>query len=191
MSLFKISDLVTEEKVVNPASATAIKGKLKFFDGKNSKIFEETFQNLSTKENVFFHTRGAWSNIKLLDMLLCVSGKADVYISTWAISAEAIRTLVFSHKYDCIKNLYLVLDRGIRNRKPEIYQELIANFKNICFCKCHAKCTVIKNEAFSITLMGSANYTSNPRIETGAIIFDEAVADENIKWILEEVNNAK
>jgi hypothetical protein len=51
------------------------------------------------------------------------------------------------------------------------------------------KDTVIEKDTVHITYTaGSANYTRNPRIETGTIIWDPKIAAANIEWILEEIN---
>lgn len=191
MSLFKAIDLLPENVAKVVASAVLENINIDFISVKNNTNIAQVLGDLKTDKAVFYRTCGAWSNINLLQYILKITGKADVYFSTWAISINAIRVLIDSEKNELINNYYGVLDAGIRNRKPEIYQQIIANFKNYCFAKCHAKVMVIKNQKFSFTIVGSANLTANPRIETGMIILNLAIAEENINWILKEINNAK
>lgn len=191
MNLFNSFDLLPKQAVTVKASAVAQALTVDFINVKDNANIALVLSKLTNNKAVFFRGKGAWYNVNLLQHILKLTGKADIYFSTWSISVEAIRKLVEGKKIGSISNFYAVLDRGIRNRKPEIYQQIIANFKNYCFCKCHAKVMVIKNQNFAITVMGSANLTANPRIETGIIILNTAIADENINWILEEVGNAR
>jgi len=131
-------------------------------------------------------TYGAWSSIELLEYLLNKTGPAKVYFSTWSISAEAIARLAAWQNTGVITDLHVLLDAGLRNRKPDLYQQAMGSFPKIKITAIHAKVTVVQNDAFSLVVIGSPNYTKNPRIETGVIINDKAVADFNIKWILEE-----
>jgi hypothetical protein len=124
----------------------------------------------------------------LLEHILKSSGPAKVYFSTWSISVDAIRRFVAWQQTGLITDLFAVLDRGIRNRKPEIFQQCIANFKNINLVKCHAKITVIENEDYFITMLGSANYTENPRLEAGIIVFDKETATNYKELILSKIS---
>jgi hypothetical protein len=47
----------------------------------------------------------------------------------------------------------------------------------------HAKVTVIENTEWTISIIGSANYTENKRKEAGVIILTRAAADQQLLWI--------
>ena len=55
--------------------------------------------------------------------------------------------------------------------------------------KCHAKVTVIQNETWGISIVSSANYTRNPRIEAGVICNSKEIAEFHKNWIVNELNN--
>jgi hypothetical protein len=149
-------------------------------------FIEEKIQTISPGQSCCFISYGAWSNIDLLEYLLIKSGPAKVYFSTWSISAEAISRIAAWHNQNVITDLHVVMDAGLRNRKPDLYQQAVGSFAKLKVTAIHAKVTVVQNENFNLVVIGSANYTKNPRIETGMIINDKTVADFNIKWILEE-----
>lgn len=189
MSLFKFSDIAPKMSAKSQdASGIALKPKVHFITGDKMQLLEQTIGSLNPGYSAFFKTDGAWSNIHLLEYILMQTGPANVYFSTWSISAEAISRFEEWDNQGLIKQLFVILDAGIRNRKPEIYQQAIGAFPVLKIAHCHAKVTVISNLTHQVSMIGSANYTRNPRIEAGMIIWDKSLADENIKWIVEEIN---
>ena len=162
---------------------------LSFSNGKTQNLISETIGTLQSGKSIFYHTEGAWSNIDLLEHMLKRSGPANLYFCTWSISIEAIRRIITWKENGLIKDLFIVADKGIRNRKPEIYQQLIGNFSNIVFTSCHAKVTVIQNQEFDFCFLGSANYTTNPRLEAGVLVNDKACADNYIALLLDKIQN--
>jgi len=121
----------------------------------------------------------------LLLFFLQITGKADVFITSWAISEIAMRQLFSFKKNGLIISLNLILDYRNKVRKEKELAFVKQFCDNISLKKIHAKVTVIQNENFSISIIGSANYTRNPRIESGVILISKKVADFNIKWIHE------
>lgn len=190
MSWFKNADICqgSPDQAV-PAFALASPGATKVLSADNVESVEQIIGELPENGSVYFMTKGAWSNIRLIEYLLQHSGPAEVFLSTWSISEEAIRRLVSWQESGMITALSIVLDEGVRNRKPEICQQAIAAFPELKFAKCHAKVAVIMGAQRVFTLMGSANFTRNPRRETGMIITDIEVARANAEWIREEVQD--
>lgn len=189
MSLFSSTDLSPLGNGHSFPDAVGVSVELEdpiFLSGDKLSVISQAIGNLNYHSTIFFMTDGAWSNIELLEYILNFTGPAALYFTTWSIASDTITRLHSWQEKGLILDSFVILDQGIRNRKPEILQQASAVFKNLKLTKCHAKVTVIKNERFSITLMGSANFTRNPRIETGMIIQSRALAEENIKWILEE-----
>lgn len=192
MSLFKISTITDSEKDSSPLLAASAERPLALSNAqaKSANLISETIGTLKPGCSKFYHTEGAWSNIELLAHILKSSGPANVYFATWSISVEAIRRLVEWKQQGLILDLFAVLDRGIRNRKPEIYQQLVGNIENIVFSKCHAKVTVVQNATDNFLFLGSANYTENPRLETGVIVNDKTIADSYVELILNKLHGA-
>lgn len=193
MNWFKTSDLDVANTVQtknSDATCTPITGLNKFASGEDLKLIRNTIGELTPNSSVFFMTNGAWSNINILEYILELTGPADVFFSTWSISADAIRKFTSWKEAGTIRNVSAVMDIGIRNRKPELYQQAIAAFTTLKFSKCHAKVAVIIGDVGAYTIMGSANLTRNPRREVGIITTDLSIALSNAQWIKEEVNNA-
>lgn len=192
MSLFSSTDLNSfTEGHSCPSVKSAVGSSIDlqdpiFLSGDKLSVISQAIGNLHDHSSIFFMTDGAWSNIELIEYILKFTGPANLYFTTWSIAADTIVRLHAWQESGLILDSFAILDQGIRNRKPEILQQATAAFNNLKLSKCHAKVTVIQNDKHSITLMGSANFTRNPRKEVGMIIKSEALANANIKWILEE-----
>lgn len=188
MALFNLSDLTQTPSAPVNDRAAGLRSQLPavFASSEQTDFIKSKIDWLKPGECCYFLADGAWSNIELLEYILNKTGPANVYFTTYAISADAITRFAAWHEDLAIIDLWVILDTGFNNRKPEVYQQATGVFKFLRTRKCHAKVTVIENEHHHIVLMGSANYTKNPRLEAGIIIWDKAIAEENIKWILEE-----
>lgn len=191
--LFSNQDIQTPVAAAHTGSAEASTLCLAntFASGERLELIRNTINGLQPGCNVFFKTDGAWSNIELLEYLLELSGPANIYFSTWSISSEAITRFTQWEQSGAITGIFGILDAGLRNRKPDIYQQATGAFKVLKLSHIHAKVTVISSDTHNIVLMGSANYTRNPRIEAGMIIWNDELAQANIKWILEEIYGTK
>lgn len=188
MSLFSSTDVMA---AAAPAAAdkkagTQSFGSETFTARERLDNIEKYIADLQPGQSCCYLTYGAWSSIELLEHLLNKSGPAAVYFSTWSISAEAIARAAAWHNTGVITDLHVLLDAGLRNRKPDLFQQALGSFPKLKITAIHAKVTVVQNELYNLVVIGSPNYTKNPRIETGVIIHNKDVADFNIKWMLEE-----
>lgn len=190
MSLFKSADIIPTEL---PKTNPVIGGAFLDFEFKFDKNLENLYsylEKLNIMQSIYFMTDGAWSNIDLIECLLSITGPADVSFCTWSISTDAIRKFTQWQASGTIKSLNVIIDQGIRNRKPEIHQQATVAFKNLRLIKCHAKVCVITNEHYSFVIMGSANLTNNPRKEAGLIVRCQEIATANLHWMGKEFANA-
>lgn len=185
MSLFSLAELsATDQHGTDSTAGLRFSPKKSLAMTESKKAIRKHLGDLQMGDSLFFMTDGAWSNIQVLEYLLQITGPANVFFTTWSISAEALSSFAAWTDAGQIQSLHAVLDQGLRNRKPDIYQQALATLKQLRIAKCHAKVTVIRNADWGIALIGSANYTRNPRKEAGVIVCDEEIADGNIEWIL-------
>jgi len=131
-----------------------------------------------------FVTRAQWSNHELLEYILSFTGPAEVYLTTWSISENPVRVIVGLLEKKLITELHCVFDYRIRTQNANAFQLAENNFVHIKLVKCHAKIMVVVNEEWSVTVIGSANFNNNPRIESGVIFTDRKSAVFNRDWIL-------
>lgn len=184
MSLFKISELSSKPdgKKLTPCSHKHFPvGAHRL--GKSLTDLQSSIGELEHDQALQFSTAGRWSMHQLLEYLLRKTGPCRVWMTTWTITEEPMRALLAMISEGLILELNAVLDYRIERRKPEAFQLANAIITRIKLTKCHAKVLVLKNEAWNVTIIGSANFSKNPRIEAGVIFTDLASAHFHRKWI--------
>ena len=189
MSLFSTEDL-TKKKPDRPKSGSIpFAGSNLLTIGKANEKLHQVFGKVIDGQSVHYASLGDWSTHDLLFFLLEQTGPARVYFTTWAISEYAIRQLYQFIEHGLILELKGIFDYRNGIRKPAELQFLQKITTDIKAAKCHAKVTVIENDNWGISVVGSANYTRNPRIEAGVLCCDKTVAAFHRDWILKELSN--
>lgn len=133
---------------------------------------------------------GDWSTNDLVMAIVNSYHPADLYLTTYAIRETPVRQLVTAKTDGLINKLIMLLDYRAKARTPEVYQLAEAN-ATILLTNIHAKVTVIVAGAEAFTIVGSSNWTCNPRIEAGVILRGLEIADFNINWINKILDGAE
>lgn len=141
--------------------------------------------------SVHYVSRGDWSMHDLVMELLKTYSPADLYISTYAIRETPTRQLVMAMNKGLIKSIRMLLDYRAKVRTPEVFQFAQMNMTSIYLLPIHAKVCVIKAPNASISIIGSANWTTNPKVEAGVVTMDEAIADFHIDWMNKITSNVQ
>lgn len=189
MSLFSLNDLSRKPIVKTESGSVSISGSTTCRIGKANAKLQEVFGRISQGQTVPFVSLGDWSTHDLLFFLLEQTGPAQVYFTTWAISEYAIRQLYNLIEQGMILELKGIFDYRNGVRKPAELQFLEKISTEIKPAKCHAKVTVLENDNWGISIVGSANYTRNPRIEAGVLFSLKEVAAFERNWIEKELSN--
>jgi hypothetical protein len=114
----------------------------------------------------------------------------SLYLSTWIISRESIDALCRAVDEEKLSNLYFVVSKRLKELKKSNYNHLVEQFEqrqNIKFktLNCHAKTFSFNTGKNYFTVIGSGNWTENPRIENYVIINDKAAFEFNKEWMSE------
>ncbi len=133
--------------------------------------------------NVFWVSEGKWSMHELLLELLNITGAANVFISSYAMSETPARILAQLKESGMIKTLHCVLDNRVDVRSAGSLQIMRSICKSLVLVKTHAKVTVIVNEAWQLAVIGSANYTENERYEAGIITLNPEAVELQLNWM--------
>lgn len=185
MSLFKTTELAAttlDGKKLDPSAHKHFPTSTHRL-GRSLIDLRASIGELEQDQALQFATAGRWSMHQLLEYLLLKTGPAKVWMTTWTITEEPMRALLGMITSGLITELNAVLDYRIERRKPEAFQLASSIITRIKLTKCHAKVLVIKNDTWSITILGSANFSKNPRIEAGTIFTDHASGAFHIDWI--------
>ena len=190
MTLFSSSDIVPVKKPDPVGFHTRIvKGVPRFFIGRANQKLKDIIGDIQQNQTKWYFSNGDWSAHDLLFYLLNITGPAKVYFTTWAISEYAIRQLYNMIQQGHITELHGIFDYRNGIRKPAELQFLQQITTDIKAAKCHAKITSIVNEQWGIAVIGSANFTRNPRLEAGTIFTHREVAEDARDLILRVLND--
>ena len=189
MSLFTTDDFTRKKPDKSQSGSVEFSGTNVLKIGKAREKLVQVFGRVIQGQSIHYASLGDWSTHDLLFFLLEQTGPARVYFTTWAISEYAIRQLYQFIEHGLILELKGIFDYRNGIRKPAELQFLQKITTDIKAAKCHAKVTVIENDNWGISVVGSANYTRNPRIEAGVLCCDKTVAAFHRDWILKELSN--
>ena len=192
-SLFNLKEIKSEakkqiKKIKSTSKKTIENNKIAI--GKADEKVHDVIGNIKMGETIHYASIGEWSMHNLLFHLLNKTGPANVFISTWSVSEDAVRQIIDKIKTGFILNIKAVFDWRVKLRRPEAFELAKFNIADIRLTTCHAKVTIIQNENWDIVVVGSANYTNNPRIEAGVISCDKTAAEFHKSWMTEELNQA-
>ena len=191
-SLFELKDLeanVSEEEQV--FAIDQVNAVNYFRNGKNRKELVKAVGTLEEGKSTYTFSSGKWSSHELLAYVLEQTGPADVWITTWSCTEEPLRMLVKMKQNGMIRNMRCLFGDRVPVMSPNAWQLAKYNFTDIKLSHCHAKVQVIRNEQWGVVIMGSANFTINPRWEAGVVCCDKNVADEFAKGIDEAMKKIK
>jgi len=134
---------------------------------------------------------GDWSMHDLVMELLKKYKPADLWITTYALRETYVRQILMAQDRGDLNKVKMVLDYRAKVRTPEVFQLAANNINQICLTAIHAKATILKTKDHYISIIGSANWTSNPRIEAGVVTMDKTIGKFNVDWIEKVMNDAE
>jgi hypothetical protein len=149
---------------------------------RNEKL-EAHFDALIQDKAYLFTTAGRWSQYELLNYILCQTGPAAVWISTWKINMDAAVNLYALCKNGLITDLSCILEKRIPVTSPEALDLVKMHADRIRITDNHSKVMVVMNEQWGVSVLGSANMTNNPRIEAGVLFTHRHIAEWNRHWM--------
>lgn len=145
------------------------------------------------RDNTCVHwvSDGDWSTHELLHSILQLAGPADVYLSSYAFSEYPARLIADLKERKVIKNLYCIIDSRLDVRSASALT-IIRNVATRCeLLNTHAKVTVIENDEYSIAIVGSANYTTNKRYESGIVVTEKKIVDFHKQWLIKAMDKIR
>ena len=154
-----------------------------------SQVLSEEIPINVELNNVYpFWTDGKWSYHQLIKQLIIQAGVSDVYTSTWAITEEPLRVLHKLKTDSLIKQLHGIFDYRLSERSAKGYAFAKEFFDKIILTENHSKVTIIHNETLPISVIGSANWTKNRRLEAGVILTNHQTATQFIDLFNSKIN---
>lgn len=123
-----------------------------------------------------FYTRGAFDLVDLVVYVLKQTGPAHVFVSSYGIASDTIMTLKKCLEAKKIYSICFLLDNRVRSISPKPFDSLVRTFPGqYRLNSIHAKCALVWNDEWHISIVGSQNATHNPKLERDAIYTDPRV----------------
>lgn len=117
-------------------------------------------------------SNGEWSLHDLLPIALSFCGKSSVSVASFSLSEEAVRTFYFEKEKGSITYLRCLFDYTMRSHKIDLMLFLENVSNEVRTTPNHAKIMLIENDNWNIAIIGSANLTTNPRLELYALLIN-------------------
>lgn len=183
-------DVEKTEKAYGPG--VRVNGSVRFaLSKKNQSILETDIGQIKRDETIFIPTRGTWGTVHLIAYLIDQIGPVECTLTSWSVKEQAVRILLQLMDEGKITKLQCLFDSRITAQCPQAHQLIVANISDIKLMKIHAKCVVLKNADWEVTISTSANLTRNPRVESYVVTTHKEVAAFFTKWITEELSDAQ
>ena len=194
-SLFSKNDFMLEidkkpDKIKSRACRVDKETKKRSKIGKRYERARDVIGKVGKNEIIHYVTGGEWSMHELLEHILNEVGASKVYIASWSITSPGCKHLIRLIEGGLITHLDAIFDWRIRIRQPDVLTLAKNNFANVKLSSCHSKVTSIINDNINVSVVGSANYTNNPRLESGVIDTTDKIAYFHRDWILSEMNGS-
>jgi hypothetical protein len=155
------------------------------------KTIKEAFGRICQGHDYPYASGALWSTHDILEYILAQIGPADLTLCTWSVSIAAAEKLLQWKNAGTLRSVKMLVDWRVQVRTPGMMELAKKNSVDMRVSSCHAKAFILQNAEWSISMVGSANLTNNPRIECGHISTSEQVCNFHKAWILAEIENAK
>jgi len=189
MALFTLADLENKPSDFNSCRIWTEVNSDQIFV-RNQDLLDTLFPGLPVSKDIHFISKGDWSTHDLVFHLMKFTGPSELYFTSYSLREYPVRLLLNALDTGMLRSVKCILDSKVKSRLPDVFHLAAHNFAEVKLTECHAKVTVIKNAEHSITIMGSANWTNNPRIEAGFVSMDKALADFHIDWMEKCMKNS-
>lgn len=123
-----------------------------------------------------FYTRGAFDLVDLVVFVLKQTGPAHVFVSSYGIASDTIHTMKKCIDTGKMLSIRFLLDNRVRSISPKPFDTLVRTFPgDYKLNSIHAKCALVWNNDWHISIVGSQNATHNPKLERDTIYTDARV----------------
>ena len=143
---------------------------------------------LKMGEDLHFATDSRWHLHDLLVYVVHQIGPCDLYFCTYSIKETAARLIAKMQEDGLLRSVHSLLHYRIEQHGETSLDVLRGSSSAIGFMRTHAKLVVLRNEAWGVTITGSANFTANTQADCGVLTCDLAVADYRINWIKKNID---
>lgn len=139
-----------------------------FINGKASNILKDLKGYLEQGGTIHFISHSQFDLHQLIRRILDHTGPAEVLFTTYAIKEFQLRQLRAYKKLGLVISYKALVDYRIVKQDPKVYQYM-KEFMQVAHTNIHAKMVIVKGAEKGVSVITSANFTKNLRIEAGVI----------------------
>ncbi len=143
----------------------------------------EAMPKLERNTTTHFLTAGAWALHDLVRHIVRQTGPAHLIGFTWSITEPAVRQLVKMRNEGDILSMSLIIDTAMSKWSRAACLFAQNNALDFRTTPIHAKGFLITNDEWSVSVISSANFSNNPRIEAGVITDNPDIYNFHREWI--------
>ena len=158
---------------------------------KDPDKLKQLLNRIMPGKQVHYVSDGSWSMHDLVMELLKKYRPASLYFTTYALREFAVRQIILAQERGDIVSTNILLDARANVRTPDVYQLVSMNVNKVYLTSIHAKVTVIISPVGSISIVGSSNWTTNPKIECGVVSTNEKLAEFHFNWMTKKMQDAE
>ncbi len=119
--------------------------------------------------------KGEWATHQVLPSLLDLFPQSEIYLSSFNISDQSLRSLAVLQKQGKFERLSLLLDRSLLKNKVALLRFAYNITQNVRLNSIHAKIILIQNKNRCFGIVGSQNFNQNKKIEAGFYFTDDKI----------------
>ena len=171
--------------------------KREMFDRQRLKTLTDIFPTLPAPgEAHHIITHGKFDFYDALPRVLELGEmqNATVTAATWCCNRRCALDLIDRIESGQIGSMKLIVGLYLKRREQAVFSTLATGLakhgQKLLATECHAKIFTIQHENNFITIEGSANWTSNPRIEQFTVSNDRGLHDFHSRWIDDAISRA-
>ena len=171
--------------------------KREMFDRQRLKTLADIFPTLPAPgEAHHIITNGKFDFYDALPRVLELGEmqNATVTAATWCCNRRCALDLIDRIESGQIGTMQLVVGLYLKRREQAVFSTLATGLtkhgQKLLATECHAKIFTIQHAQNYITIEGSANWTSNPRIEQFTVSNDRGLHDFHSRWINDAIARA-
>jgi hypothetical protein len=136
-----------------------------------------------------FFSDGDFSTHDLIEYILNETGPADIYITAFSLSEDAVRRIFLLKEDGMINSIKCLFNNQMIRFKTDLYWFMSNITNNIRFAPCHAKLIIIVGK-FPVLIITSGNLTTNKRLEAGYICAVDSQVNNMLADFLTAYENA-
>ena len=155
----------------------------------SAKAAEEALGVVEAGETLVVISQGNWAMEHPIVHIASQLGPCDLWMATWAVNDDAVLRLSWAVGEGFIRNVRAVVDERMKTHRPAA-MDILSTCGQIGIMACHAKFYVLRqveapNKA--VSMLGSANWTQNPRTEAMVVLTDRQATDFLAGWVEEQL----